>query len=79
MNFGEQIWCTLSDKMSFELFSAIWSHINGNEKKLAKIQNLEFTLYNFIYLYITLVETIPRSMQDLFVVNLFCNFRRDVV
>ncbi len=33
MNFGEQIFCALSDKMSFEAFSPIWSHVNENEKE----------------------------------------------
>ncbi len=49
MNFGEQICRVLSDKISFEVFSPIWSHVNENEKNLAKIQNLKFrqSLYNF--------------------------------
>ena len=49
MNFWEQICCALSDKMSFEVFSTIWSNVNENEKNLAKIQNLKFrqSLYNF--------------------------------
>ncbi len=49
MNFGEQIWCVLSEEMSFETFTPIWSHVRENEKKLAKIQNLKFhnSLKNF--------------------------------
>ncbi len=31
--FWGQICCVLSDKMSFEDFSPIWSHVNENEKK----------------------------------------------
>ncbi len=33
MNFGEKIWCVLSEEMSFETFAAIWPHINENKKK----------------------------------------------
>ncbi len=49
MNFREQIWCVVSEEMSFETFTPIWFHVNGNEKKLAKIQNLKFqnSLSNF--------------------------------
>ncbi len=49
MNFREQIWCVLSEEMSFEAFTPIWSHVNENEKKLPKIQNLKFhnSLNNF--------------------------------
>ncbi len=49
MNFREQIWCVVSEEMSFETFTPIWSHVNKNEKKLAKIQNLKFhnSLSNF--------------------------------
>ncbi len=49
MNLGEQICCALSEEMSFEIFSPIWFHVNENEKKLAKIENLKFrqSLYNF--------------------------------
>ncbi len=32
MNFGEQIWCVLSEEMSFETFTPIWSHINEKKK-----------------------------------------------
>ena len=35
MNFWEQIYCALSDKMSLEFFSLIWSHVNEKEKKIA--------------------------------------------
>ncbi len=42
MIFWEQICCALSDKMSFEVFSPIWSHVNENENNLAKIQILKF-------------------------------------
>ncbi len=49
MNFREQIWCVVSEEMSSETFTPIWSHANENEEKLAKIQNLKFrqSLYNF--------------------------------
>ncbi len=36
MNFGEQIYCTLSDKMSLEIFFSQWSHVNENVKKIGK-------------------------------------------
>ncbi len=36
MDFWEQICCSLSDKMSVEVFSPIWSHVNENEKKKKK-------------------------------------------
>ena len=47
MNFGQQIRCILSEEMSFETFTPIWSHVNG--KKMAKIQNLKchYSLNNF--------------------------------
>ncbi len=50
MNFREQIWCVVSEEMSFETFNPIWSHVNENEKKLAKIQNLKFhnSLSNYV-------------------------------
>ncbi len=49
MIFREQIWCVLSEEMSFETFTPIWSHVSENEKKIAKIQNLKFyiSLNNF--------------------------------
>ncbi len=49
MNFWEQIYCALSEEMSFEVLSPIWSYVNENEKNLAKIQKLKFRqpLYNF--------------------------------
>ena len=31
MNFGEQIWCVLSEEM-FETFTSIWSYVKENEK-----------------------------------------------
>ena len=42
MNLGKQIWCVLSEEMSFETFTSIWSHVSENEKKMATIQNLKF-------------------------------------
>ena len=30
-NFGEQIGCVLSEGMSFETFTSIWSHVSENE------------------------------------------------
>ena len=44
MNFWEQIWCALSEEISFEAISPIWSHVNENEKKnrkKTKMQNFE--------------------------------------
>ncbi len=32
MNFREQIWCVVSEEMSFETFTPIWSYVNENEK-----------------------------------------------
>ncbi len=74
MNFGDQICCVPSDKMLFEVFSSIWSHVNENEKMFPKIQNLKFrqSLYNF-------GRDLPRSLHEVFVVNLLCSFRGDVV
>ena len=46
MNFREQIWCVVSQEMSFETFTSIRSHVNENEKKkMAKMQNLKFCNY----------------------------------
>ncbi len=53
MNFREQIWCDVSEEMSFETVTPIWPHVNENEKKkkkkMAKIQTLKFqnSLSNF--------------------------------
>ncbi len=33
MNIGEQIWCVLSEEMSFETFTPIGSCVKENEKK----------------------------------------------
>ncbi len=41
MILREQIWCVLSEEMSFETFTSTWSHVSENEKYLAKIQNLK--------------------------------------
>ncbi len=43
MNFWEQICCALSDKMSLEVFSPIWSHVNENEKKIGKNPKTEIS------------------------------------
>ena len=76
MNFREQIWCVVSEEMSFETFIPMWSNVNENEKKLAKIQNLKFhsSLNNF-----GRDPPYPRSMHDFLGVNLVCTFRGDVV
>ncbi len=51
MNFWEQIWCVLSDEMSFETFTPIWSHVSENlkKKRIGKNQNFKFpnSLNNF--------------------------------
>ena len=57
--FLEQICCALSDKMSFELFSPIWSHVNEKKKKWQKSK-----IWIFANLYTTVVETLPRSMHE---------------
>ena len=45
MNLGECLLSVLSDEMLLENFTAIWSHVNENEKqKWQKIQNLKFTI-----------------------------------
>ncbi len=67
MNFGDQIWCDLSEEMSFETFAPIWSHVSENEKYLSKIQISQF-----------FVETLPRIMHDFLGVSLVCTFRGDV-
>ncbi len=41
MNFGEQIWCGLSEEMSFEIFTPIWSYVDENEKKIVKHQKFK--------------------------------------
>ena len=46
MNFWKQICWAVSDKIWFEVFSPIWSHVNENEKKIvkkkkSKLQNFE--------------------------------------
>ncbi len=43
MNFGEQICCALSDKMSFDFFCPIWSHVNENETKIRKNPKFEIS------------------------------------
>ena len=58
MNFEEQIWCILSQAMSFETFTPIESHINEDEK-MAKLQYLIF--YNYLY---NSVETLPRNIHE---------------
>ncbi len=40
MDFGEQIWGVLSEQMSFEIFTPLWSHVNENEK-MANIQKFQ--------------------------------------
>ncbi len=45
MNLWEQIWCVLSEEMSFETFTPIWSHVNRNEKKNGK--NSKFQISQF--------------------------------
>ncbi len=49
MNCWEQIWCVLSEKMSFETFTLIWSHVNENETEIGKNPILKFqnSLNNF--------------------------------
>ncbi len=33
MNFGEQIWCILSEDMSYGTFTPVWARVNENEEK----------------------------------------------
>ncbi len=60
MDFWEQICCVLSYKMSFEVFSPIWSRVKENEKKLAKNPKFEIST---IFVQV-LVEALPISMHD---------------
>ncbi len=45
MNFREQIWCVVSEEMSFETFTPIWSHVNENEKKIGKNPKFEISQF----------------------------------
>ncbi len=45
MNFGEQIWCILSEEMSFKTFTPIWSHVSEMKKKIGK--NPKFQISQF--------------------------------
>ncbi len=56
--FGANLLCTFRQ--------GVVSHVNQNEKKLAKIQNL-----NIANIYTTLVETLPRSVHDFFLQWIF--------
>ena len=42
MEFSEQIWCILSEEMSFETLPPYGPMLTKTKKKLAKIQNLKF-------------------------------------
>ncbi len=42
MNFGEEIWCVLSEEMSFVTFTPIWSRVNENEKNWQKSKISQF-------------------------------------
>ena len=37
MNFGDIIWCIISEEVVFETFT-IWSDVNENGKKLAEFK-----------------------------------------
>ncbi len=43
MNFGEQIWCVLSEEMSFKTFTPVWPHANENEEKNGKNSQFEIS------------------------------------
>ncbi len=45
MKFWEQICCVVSEEMSFETITSIWSHVNENEKKIGK--NPKFQISQF--------------------------------
>ncbi len=66
MNSREQIWCVVSEEISFETFTPIWSHVNENETPPPPLSA-------------TLVDTLSRSMHDILGVNVTCTFRGDVV
>ena len=40
MILGEWIWCAISEEMSFEVFTPVWSHVNDNEKKNRKKKSI---------------------------------------
>ena len=44
MNFREQIWCVVSEEMSFETITPLWSHVNESEKKWQKSKISNFTI-----------------------------------
>ena len=46
MDFWVQICCVLSDKLSFEVFSPMWSHVNENEKKIISNQKCKVLKIN---------------------------------
>ena len=75
MNFGEQICCALSDKMSF--FPPHGPMLTKTKKK----KNWQKSkISNFANFYTTLVDTLPRSMHNILGVNLsLCTFRGYVV
>ena len=50
MNFGGAKWCVLSEKMSFETFTPIWSHVNKSEKHSEKNPKFEMAQF-FEYLW----------------------------
>ncbi len=74
MNFGEQIWCALSEEMSFETFIPIWSNVNENEKHLAKIQKLKFLIYLNKF-----CRDLSQGYAYFWAVKLMQTFRGDVV
>ncbi len=75
MNFGEQIWCILSEEMSFEIFTPIWSYVNEKRKK-ENVKNPKFEISQF---FDEQLETRHRSMHEFCGVNLLCTLRGDVV
>ncbi len=44
VSFWEQIWCILSEEMSFESVTSIWAHAKEKEYQMSKIQNLKFQI-----------------------------------
>ena len=39
INLEEQIWCVLSEEMSFKTFTPIWSYVNEKKWQKSKIWN----------------------------------------
>ncbi len=75
MKFGVQIWCGLSEEMSVETFTPIWSHVYENKQKIADIQNLKF--HNSLNIHNSVRPSLEVCMIS-WGVSLMCTFRGDL-